>query len=372
MAPPPELNPEIVDEVLVRLPRDDPAGFIRASAVCKSWLDTLTDPVFLRRYRDLHGTAPLVLGFLHDPVDRSLARFVPTTAFRPAVAADHSTSVVLDCRHGRALFYDYGSSEFVVWDPITGRERRMRDDVPDSYTNYTVLCAAGAGCDHSACSDGPFLMASAGVECRDLVQADACVYSSETGVRRGPDGIYLDFNLEEAYDENCPYYLQSDRPGVLVGGTLYFVCRSSALLRYDVLGTQGRGSLSVIKLPPGKFPGSSTIVMRAENGGLGLATLRRDVLQLWSTETGPDGDVEWVKMNRIQLRKLMPLNSPARLIGLIEDANVVFVTSDDHGIFTVDLKSLLTKKVCEMDKVKDVFPYVCYYTPAGTSSSLFG
>ncbi|XBH60553.1 hypothetical protein VPH35_115139 [Triticum aestivum] len=222
MAPPPELNPDIVDEVLVRLPRDDPAGFIRASFVCKSWLGTLTNPAFLRRYRDLHGTVPLVLGFLHNPVDRSLARFVPTTAFRPPAATDHSTTVVLDCRHGRALFYDYGSSEFVVWDPITGRERRMRDDVPHRCTNHTVLYAVGAGYDHSACSDGPFLMASAGVECIDLVQADACVYLSDTGVRRGPDSIYLDFIPEEAYDENCPYYLHSDRPSVLVGGTLYF------------------------------------------------------------------------------------------------------------------------------------------------------
>lgn len=110
--------------------------------------------------------------------------------------------------------------------------------------------------------------------------------------------------------------------------------------------------------------GSGTIAMRAENGGLGLATLGRDVLHLWSTETGPDGDVKWVKMNDIHLRKLMPFKSPARLIGFIEDANVVFVTSDDHVIFTVELKSLLTRKVSEMGNVKHVFPYVCFYTPA--------
>lgn len=120
-----------------------------------------------------------------------------------------------------------------------------------------------------------------------------------------------------------------------------------------------------MKPPPGKFLGSGTIAMRAENGGLGLATLDRGVLHLWSTETGPDGDVKWAKMNDIHLQKLMPFKSPARLIGFIEDTNVVFVTSDDHGIFTVELKSLLTRKVCEMGNVKHVFPYVCFYTPAG-------
>ncbi|EMS64031.1 hypothetical protein TRIUR3_16995 [Triticum urartu] len=168
--------------------------------------------------------------------------------------------------------------------------------------------------------------------------------------------------------------LEADRPGgVLVGGTLYFVCQSGALLRYGFLGKQ---SLSLIKPPPGKFHGRGTIVTRAENGGLGLATLGRDVLHLWSTETGFRGGVKWVKMNDIHLQKLMPFKSPARLIGSTEDTNVVFVTSDDHGIFTIELKSLLMKKVCEMGEVDDVFPYVCFYTPAGiascTSSSLFG
>ncbi|XBH76209.1 hypothetical protein VPH35_102890 [Triticum aestivum] len=332
MAPPPELVSDAVAEVLLRLPPDDP-------------------PAFVRRYRDFHGT-PLVLGFLHNPVNRRLARFVPTTAFRPPASTDHRTSIIL------------------VWDPVTGRERRMPDDLPDRYTNHVVLCAAGAGCDHSACSGGAFLMASAGVHVMDLVQADARLYSSKTGVRRGPDGIYLDYN-DGQFDEGCPYSLEADRSDVLVGGTLNFVCQSGALLRE--IFTQ---SLSLIKPPPGKFHGRGTIVTRAENGGLGLATLGRDVLHPWLTETGFRGGVKWVKMNDIHLQKLMPFKSPARLIGSTEHTNVVFVTSDDHGIFTIELKSLLMKKVCEMGKVDDVFPYVCFYTPAGiassTSSSLFG
>ncbi|XBI44012.1 hypothetical protein VPH35_108718 [Triticum aestivum] len=237
----------------------------------------------------------------------------------------------------------------------------MPDNVFDSCSNHAVLCAAGAGCDHSACNEGAFIIASAGVECHeyDSLQADACFVSSETGVLDGPDGVYLDSKR---------YRLEEGRAAVLVGGTLYFVCRNAALLRYHVLGTQ---DLSVIGPPPGKFRGSRTIVTRVENGGLGLATLRRDVLQLWSAETGRDGDVKWAKMNRIHLRKLMTYKSPARLIGFVGDINVVSVRSDDHGIFTIELKSLLTKKVCEMDDkvVGDIFPYVCYSTPAGTTSS---
>ncbi|CAN6196783.1 unnamed protein product [Urochloa humidicola] len=71
----------------------DPASLIRASAVCKSWLRTLIDPAFLRRYRAFHGM-PLVLGFLHNPDDRNLPRFVPNAAFRQP----HATAAVGDHR----------------------------------------------------------------------------------------------------------------------------------------------------------------------------------------------------------------------------------------------------------------------------------
>ena len=154
--PPPELIPDAVAEILLRLTPEDPAGLVRASAVCKPWLRTLTDPAFLRRYRAFHGTSR-VLGFLHNPIDRRRERFVPTTALRPHAAA-HRTCVVIDCRHGRALLYDYGSGEFVVWDPVTGRERRIPDEAPDVCTHHSVLCAAGPGCDHSTCGGGPFLL----------------------------------------------------------------------------------------------------------------------------------------------------------------------------------------------------------------------
>ncbi|RLN40220.1 hypothetical protein C2845_PM01G42060 [Panicum miliaceum] len=207
VAPPPELISDAVAEILLCLPPSNPAGLVRASAACKPRLRTLSDPAFLRRYRAFHGT-PLALGFLRNPEDRGLARFVPTSSFRTA-AHDHRTCYVLDYRYVRTLMYDYGSMDFVIWDPITGRERRIRDEVPDVYTNHTVLCAAGVGCDHSGCSGGPFLLTSyVGLQGKTFVDAHACIYSSEADAR----------SVESTYihlDHRCDL---KDQSAALVGG----------------------------------------------------------------------------------------------------------------------------------------------------------
>ncbi|CAL5067225.1 unnamed protein product [Urochloa decumbens] len=360
MAPPRELIPDALAEILLRLPPSDPASLVRASAVCKPWLRTLTDPAFLRRYRAFHG-APLVLGFLHNPDDRDLPRFVPNAAFRQpratAAAADHRKCCVLDCRHGRALLYDFRSCEFVAWDPITGRESRIPDKkVPGVYTNHAVLCAAaGAGCDHSGCGGGPFLMASVGVFRSDFDQVDGDLFSLETGARIPPtDSLYLEY-------DRYAYSLEV-QPAALVGGALYFVGSHGTLLRYKILC--GRPLLlSLVKLPKRKHLGS-VVAMEAEDGGLGLASMYRYSLHLWSRETGAEGDASWVERRVIDLKKLLPVSSPKSplcLSGFAQGADFVLVSTDDDAVFTIDLKSLQVSKVREMDGVRrdgHIIPYL--------------
>lgn len=66
MAPPARPLPvHLIPDILVRLAPDDPAAFVRSSAVCKAWRRILADPAFAARYRALHPTAP-VLGFVHN------------------------------------------------------------------------------------------------------------------------------------------------------------------------------------------------------------------------------------------------------------------------------------------------------------------
>ncbi|EMS68527.1 hypothetical protein TRIUR3_12496 [Triticum urartu] len=64
MATRPELIDDLLGEVLLRLPPDEPEHLFRAAIVCKSWLRIVCDPAFRRRYRAFHGAPPL-LGLLH-------------------------------------------------------------------------------------------------------------------------------------------------------------------------------------------------------------------------------------------------------------------------------------------------------------------
>nr|CAB3456007.1 unnamed protein product [Digitaria exilis] len=91
---------ELVEEILIRLPPDDPPSLVRAATVCRQWCRVISDPGFRRRFVRHHRAAP-VLGFLANLRDGGgveydhyndefygeeydfVARFVPTTPFRP-------------------------------------------------------------------------------------------------------------------------------------------------------------------------------------------------------------------------------------------------------------------------------------------------
>jgi hypothetical protein len=62
MEPPPKLLEDVIGEILLRLPPDEPAYIVRASLVCKGWHYIISNHTFLRRYRRFHRT-PLLLGF---------------------------------------------------------------------------------------------------------------------------------------------------------------------------------------------------------------------------------------------------------------------------------------------------------------------
>ncbi|RLN24374.1 hypothetical protein C2845_PM07G08390 [Panicum miliaceum] len=354
--PPRPLPNDLIPGILVRLPPDDPAGIVRASAVCKAWRRILADPAFAGSYRALHPAAP-VLGFLHNQNMLNVARF----------RHEH------DCRHGRAIFLDYGSlSSFVVWDPIACNVQHKIPEVPDVLTHPAVVCAAGGACDHRGCSGGPFIVAFVGVQNipeDDYFDAHACFYSSDTGEW----SIHINIRLDHGR------YQLEDHAAALVGDALYFVGRSGFLLRYrygllrqvghkDIIsaGIREADVLSVIEPPQGKRL-RNVIVMTAEDGGLGLASLCRDrLITLWSRETtGPIGDAgQWVQRRVIDLKTLLPVGNPKRrpcLRGVAEDGDLIFVSSED-GVFTVELKSSQVKKVCDMGKVDLILPFVSFYT----------
>ena len=65
-------------------------------------------------------------------------------------------------------------------------------------------------------------------------------------------------------------------------------------------------------------------------------------------------------------KTLLPVGNPKRqpcLGGVAQDANVIFVSTED-SVFTIDLgSSLQARKVCEMGVVGDwIYPFVSFYT----------
>uniref|UniRef100_A0ACD5XE85 Uncharacterized protein n=1 Tax=Avena sativa TaxID=4498 RepID=A0ACD5XE85_AVESA len=156
MASPPPLPDEMVEEILLRLPPDEPACLLRVSLVCKAWGSAVSHPSFRRRLHDLHRTPP-VLGFLHNWRNQHIPRFIPTTAssFEFSLAApNYSSWQALDCRHGRALFLSkgQGTRELLVWEPITGAQQRV--PVPAAFESdfpTAAVFSAADGCDHVDC-----------------------------------------------------------------------------------------------------------------------------------------------------------------------------------------------------------------------------
>ncbi|TVU40695.1 hypothetical protein EJB05_14165, partial [Eragrostis curvula] len=352
--PPPALMDDVVGEILLRVPPEEPAHLVRASLVCKPWLRRLSDPAFLRRYREFHRTPPL-LGFLHNLLDEDeddsvTVGLVPTTAASPLSppALGCTSSWALDCRHGRVLIHTLEPvGGLVVWDPITGDQKQVPlPEDPHAYCTGAVLCAV-AGCDHLACCGGPFLVVFVGSEDDGEDRTWASVYSSETGVWSASANLGIDSYVEM-------------RPSNLTRDALYFILElGKSILKFDL----GEQTLSVIN-PPQVYE-QRNIVMTSEDGELGFAGMKGKNLQLWSWEDGDADIAGWMLRRVIELDGLIPIRNESVLpdvIGFVEGTHTIFI-STDAGVFTLNLKSRKVKKVGEEGSYVAVLPYTSFYAP---------
>ncbi|KAM0832343.1 hypothetical protein ACQ4PT_064964 [Festuca glaucescens] len=146
MAPPvvSALPDELLEEVFLRLPPDEPECLVRASLTSKLWLDILSGPRFPGLYRELNGALPM-LGFVYCPAiysseyrrdeDDKLPYFKPATKFRARIPDDDWGGWFYepwDCRHGRVLLVDADglaaeglAAKFLIWNPLTGSRREL-------------------------------------------------------------------------------------------------------------------------------------------------------------------------------------------------------------------------------------------------------
>ncbi|KAK1661271.1 hypothetical protein QYE76_049430 [Lolium multiflorum] len=274
-------------EILLRLP-PQPSSLPRASAVCKRWRRLATDPKFIARFHAHHRKRPLLGVFQHgsqdivftpilDPPDR-----IPPRRFNLRICdgRGYLGAQLLGCRHGRVLAIDQVRAEVVLFDPITGEQRRLPVPLPPGfqirtvrYLNGAVVCAAGdQGHVHGSCHSSPFKVVLVFMDSPDG-RPRACVYSSETS-------MWGDLISAEAPSPvSC-----GGSASILIGNVLYWPLNfmMDDILEFDLDSQR----LDVIKGPPGMDATQRHQIIQAEDGALGIALF-----------TGADELTDWRKFD---------------------------------------------------------------------------
>jgi hypothetical protein len=371
------LPEDLVEEVLLRVPPDEPAHLIRAALVCKAWSCILSDGGFRRRNCRFHRTPPLLLGYIRNDDCEAGPQFVPATRTPPPLDVSLSYTA-LDCRHGRVLIDDGNTNSqrgLIVWDPITGHRQHL--SLPafprQKLRSFTgaVLCAR-RGCDHLDCrhggGDGPFLVVFVGTHdpgAERVRYTWASVYSSETGA----------WSTQTSCANKNHYNVMSwEAPGsLLIGDALYFtlVWIELKMLKFD-LG--GEHVLSSIDTPLVSLRHAAAAPVDID-GGLGVVEIcYGNCIYTWSRQSDPNNGVVggWVRNNVVELERLIPTrrfsryrNHPDDVIRFMEGTDTVLFSLNnyiDRGVFTLNLKSRQIMKVAESWDY-DILPYTSFYTP---------
>jgi hypothetical protein len=306
-----------------------------------------------------------MLGYIFEP-SRHGAKFVPASSFRPPHAFRKNWRA-LEAHHGRVLAVDEDwnlptEARFIVWDPVTGGVLSL-PILKLRPRSAAVVCAT-AGCDHLDCHGGPFIVVVVVTTVFDEGRTSAYEYSSEQGAWSEP------ITVQHPYD--CIMRPQ----GAHVGNAVYFNYHmKKRILKYDL----GRRELSLIDLPS-KFHGWRTILMEAEDGGLGFATIQESKLSLWLREDGADRYAGWAQRRVIDLDKLLPVSDcnfsvsphvhtiahPPYVVAVADGIGVIFIWTDD-GLFTVHLNSVSAKRIGDFISNLVVVPYMSFCTPGTTS-----
>jgi hypothetical protein len=376
--PTPALPDEILEEIFLRLPPDEPACLVRASLTSKLWLSLLFGPSFQGRYREFHG-APPMLGFVYSfGYKHSGPLFVSTTKFVAHLPNDEKFDV-LDCRHGRILLGDKASVKpmtLLVCDPMTGYWMDLSAPKYGYYDGYVaaVLCTVN-GCDHRSCHEGPFRVVFVGVH----ISADDSVTRARVASLQMDEWSEPCSHLDE-WSEPCSpldlaeYAFIERMPPVLVQDSLYFMLTfhgsddNAGIIEYH-LGSQ---LLALIDVPivDTDIDCDYVILISMGDGSLGFAHVDRLTLNLWSRLVGSHGAAAWTHRTVINLENLLLpvlyLIITPRLIGSVEGRDIIFMNTH-LGIYQINLKSLQWKKISREQSCDALFPYMRFYSRPGIS-----
>ncbi|TVU07450.1 hypothetical protein EJB05_47507 [Eragrostis curvula] len=364
--PPPQLMDELVEEVLLRLPPDDPASLVRAALVCRRWCRLFSDAGFRRRFRIFHRTPPM-LGIYCSSA--GVSTFVRTSSCPPI--ANRKNFDVIDVRHGRVLrtrdFRGPWMNVLVVCDPITDEQTELPllpaswDLVPSSVGwNASVLCASNGSCDHLDCNHGAFLVVLV-ITVSDLIYV--YTYSSEAGTWSKPA------TTQGLADRPIDWHWRPN--SAVVGNALYVKFQySKSFLKFD-LATQG---MIVIHPPTSRHYEHNTVLVATEDDGLGFAIVEDEKLYLWLGNASPDRHVGWAQSRVINFKTVLPDSAYSKfdVVGFAHGVAILFLRVNDE-IFTLDLKSCKVRYICKDNgRMNDMFPYVSFCTPVGAAYSSEG
>lgn len=345
--PLPSLMEELIEEILLRLPPQDPASLVRAALVCKPWCRLVADPWFQRRFRELHRTPPMLGLLCNHHGSRSSFSFVRTTASSPLHAPPSSGWCPLDARHGLVLLREPTRNLVVAWDPITEVQWEL-PVLPRRAVSCTaaVLCAA-AGCDHrDDCHQGPFLVVFVGCDPRNMF---VCTYASDVDSWSEPISVQ--------HPNDC-YIYAGYSPAVLLGkNELYLgIPLTNTALKYDLELRQ----ISWIQLPTLHYCYQRSVLTTTEDG-LGIVSLLDGKLCMWLRMDTPEANAGWIQFKAIDLG--LRLHASV-VVGFADGLGIVFARVDG-ALCTVDLKTYMLKKVYDNNgsAIHAVFPYMCFYCP---------
>ncbi|RCV04696.1 hypothetical protein SETIT_1G021600v2 [Setaria italica] len=341
---PPELMEEIVEEVLLRFPSEDPASLVRAALVSKRWCRLVSGRGFRRRFREFHRAPPL-LGLLCNRADD--ARCIPTAAAcgppTRATAASCSTT-----RPGVAATPGRISSPYGIPSPASS----------GSFPWCPWPCGPGT----RPCSAPPATAVT--------ISTATAILSSSSSWGPSTTGRSLASTHPRPTRGAAPTSRASAPMAPLRLGTL--VCSSAARSTSNV--TRKEESSTMIwrqqKCPRFAYQKALARVLCSwlqRMAGLDLPSCDRARLYLSSREHGPDdGDAGWERSRVIELGALLPYGAILpQVAGFAETGGGVIFIWTGAGFFSIDLKSGRSKEVgesCGFDR--SVVPYMSFSTPA--------
>lgn len=112
----------------------------------------------------------------------------------------------------------------------------------------------------------------------------------------------------------------------------------------------------------------STILIKGDDGGLGVAAMRRSSIYMWSWQVDNNGGVGgWVMCRVMELgdTQLPKGDYLPDLMCMAEGTDTVFIGVEHVGVFTLDLNSRLVTKVGEKETYyqRPILPYISFNTP---------